>query len=143
MTITHFVFVGPPVSAPRPRATRQGHIYMPKEYMQHKKNLVYQLQKQINLTNHQVIKDPVKIEINFIYPRPKYLGGSDIRIKDTKPDIDNLVKTILDVLTDAKIWIDDNLVSSITASKFYGIPDFVGQTEITITHPWHGGSDEI
>lgn len=40
--------------------------------------------------------------------------------KQTKPDIDNLVKAVLDALQDAEVLKDDSLVIGIMASKYFG-----------------------
>ena len=48
--------------------------------------------------------------------------------KTTKPDIDNLIKFILDV-GNGILWPDDNMISRISASKFFTEKPF---TEITI-----------
>lgn len=40
--------------------------------------------------------------------------------KVTKPDIDNLIKTVLDACN-GHLWKDDNQITEITSSKRYGI----------------------
>ncbi len=42
------------------------------------------------------------------------------RSKVTKPDIDNLIKTVLDACN-GHVWKDDNQITEITSSKRYGI----------------------
>jgi len=39
--------------------------------------------------------------------------------KTTKPDTDNLVKMLKDVMTDLKFWTDDSLVASEVIEKFW------------------------
>lgn len=139
MRVYQYIIKGKPMACPRPRATRQGRVYMPKEYNQHKRGLVLQF---INQSGEYIqITEPAHVEITFIYPRPKYLKGEILKVKMTKPDLDNLVKTILDALTGAAVWTDDNLVVSLSCSKFYGPPNHVGQTEITITSPWRSTNE--
>ena len=133
-----YVLLGKPMACPRPRATRQGRIYMPKEYTAHKKAITEDLTRQFLLQNHTQITEAAHIEIVFVYPRPKSLKGDGLQIKTTKPDLDNIIKTILDAITGAKIWRDDNLVTSINAIKYYGPKGFKGQTEIVIKFPWVG-----
>ena len=52
-------------------------------------------------------------------------------VRPKKPDIDNLIKTVLDGLTKAQVWKDDNLVVSISASKLYSLDE---RTEIQIVN---------
>lgn len=136
MRIYEYILKGKPMACPRPRSTRQGKIYMPKEYNKHKKAITADLISQFVIQGHSKIVDPVQVEIVFIYPRPKYLGGDDLRLKDTKPDIDNIIKTVLDGITNAGIWTDDNIVVGLNCTKYYGPRDFIGQTEIKISWPW-------
>lgn len=136
-TTTILYLSGKPVSCPRPRATRQGGVYMPKKYMDEKNRLVSEVQIQAKMQNHVIIDEKCKVIIDFFFPatnKCKIKKGdlySSPVYKETKPDIDNLIKTVLDVLTEAQIWTDDNIVVSITARKWYsGHP--LGQTHVKI-----------
>lgn len=136
-TTTILYLRGAPVPCPRPRGTRQGHTYMPKKYKDAKTRLVSEVQIQAKMQNHVIIDEKCKVIIDFFFPAIKKckiqkgdLYASPV-YKATKPDIDNLIKTVLDVLTDAQIWTDDNIVVSITARKWYsGHP--LGQTHVKI-----------
>lgn len=69
------------------------------------------------------IRKPVSIWMAFYMPRPKRLCGRRApsgRIPhDTKPDIDNLQKALIDALVDCGILHDDRIVWSVGAAKFY------------------------
>ena len=95
----------------------------------------------MNLQGLSTIHESTKITMIFIYPRPKAMKGETLVIKDTKPDIDNLVKTVMDALTGATIINDDNIITSINATKYYGPRDYAGQTEITIETPYRGDNE--
>lgn len=66
---------------------------------------------------------PVVVGIDFRMPRPKSL----MRKKDppgeveclTKPDIDNLIKSTLDAMTELGWWGDDAQIVKVQASKYY------------------------
>ena len=70
---------------------------------------------------------PMHVELVFRLPRPKahYRSGKFSHLlKDSAPgdhqsrcDIDNISKVVLDKITRAGIWIDDSQVISLTASK--------------------------
>jgi Holliday junction resolvase RusA-like endonuclease len=69
------------------------------------------------------ITAPVYLRVIFFLPRPKSLkdtGGISSIPHTKKPDLDNLLKSTMDAITELKIWSDDSLVFYIEASKWYG-----------------------
>lgn len=60
---------------------------------------------------------PVRVSVVFHYParRKKDIGKG----KTTKPDLDNMVKTLLDAGTAEKYWTDDARISELHLSKIY------------------------
>lgn len=60
----------------------------------------------------------VEISLEFIFERPKRTKKSVI-YKKTKPDIDNLIKAVLDAMNKV-IYKDDNRVCKLSAVKKYG-----------------------
>lgn len=64
------------------------------------------------------IADPVTVSVLFYLPRPKTAPRSVLE-PAKKPDIDKLVRAILDALTDAGVWIDDSQVVSVAARKCF------------------------
>ena len=60
----------------------------------------------------------IEVKLLFIMPRPqgKYHAAAP---HIDEPDIDNLVKFVLDALNGI-FWKDDKFISKITASKMYG-----------------------
>jgi Holliday junction resolvase RusA-like endonuclease len=67
------------------------------------------------LQDLHVPEGAIHIDIVFVIKRPKRLkkGGREIHSK--RPDIDNMVKSVLDALPIK----DDAVVTSLTAAKFY------------------------
>ena len=65
----------------------------------------------------RAIPGPLKVTMQFFLARPKARHGE--YFVSTKPDIDNLIKSTLDALTDQAVWRDDAVVVSIEASKEY------------------------
>jgi Holliday junction resolvase RusA-like endonuclease len=75
------------------------------------------------------IDGPVGVSLSFFFERPKsHLNGSGTLRKGystshiVKPDLDKLVRAILDAGTDAGLWQDDAQVVRLTASKNYTTP---------------------
>lgn len=66
---------------------------------------------------HQQFDEPVILEAEFYLPRPK--SRRDDIYCSTKPDIDNLLKSTMDALSQAGIWRDDAQVAAVVASKRY------------------------
>ena len=72
---------------------------------------------------------PVYVRLTFYFPRPKshHVAGDPSRpVKPTapgyptgRPDLDKLVRAVLDAMTAASVWRDDSQVVSIEAMKGY------------------------
>lgn len=110
-----------PVACPRPRVSRFG-VYYPKKYKDFKKNVLQAL-NDIMYLHIPYLGDGVHISYKFIMKRPKSLyrkQDSDGRILHTKkPDLDNLVKAINDVLQETPLLSDDSIIHSMYAEKLY------------------------
>jgi crossover junction endodeoxyribonuclease RusA len=75
---------------------------------------------------------PVNVHATFILPRPKshYRTGKhhdQLRAdaptwSPKKPDLDKLLRALLDALTTAQVWNDDSQVATLHARKVYATP---------------------
>jgi Holliday junction resolvase RusA-like endonuclease len=67
---------------------------------------------------------PVRVVIDFLFARPKGHTGkkgllpSAPKHMTTKPDLDKLIRAVLDALTGV-VWVDDSQVVTVTARKDY------------------------
>ncbi|WJY20051.1 RusA family crossover junction endodeoxyribonuclease [Alteriqipengyuania flavescens] len=62
------------------------------------------------------LEGPLRVELVFTAERPK-----TTKLPHPRPDLDNLVKAVLDVVTsDGRFWIDDAQVSELCARKQWG-----------------------
>ncbi|MRF37158.1 RusA family crossover junction endodeoxyribonuclease [Staphylococcus sp. KY49P] len=111
--------VDAPMASPRPRFRNTGkyvQTYMPAKYTNHKKNIQAQMP---NL----MIDAPIKLTIEFHFPllkswsKKKHVAMIG-QYKVTKPDIDNLIKTVLDA-ANKHVWQDDNQIVEIASFKKY------------------------
>jgi len=101
-----------PMACPRPRFTKYGRPYMPKKYMDWKKNLA----KMMESLPIGGLDGAVQITLEFHFFSENKSWG----IHQQKPDVDNLIKAVLDSAQDSGLILDDDHVNSVTASKFWG-----------------------
>lgn len=69
---------------------------------------------------------PVKVDVSFYFPRPKSHTNAAGHLKPnapfvhyTTPDLDKVIRSTLDALTQAAVITDDARVQEITARKLY------------------------
>jgi len=98
-----------PVATPRPRVTRFGKVYYTKNYKEYLKLL------REDLKHYEIPDGALSVSIRFVLKRPQRLRKGDRVIHDRRPDLDNLVKGVLDALP-----IDDDArVVQLSAIKWY------------------------
>ena len=119
--ILYQLFVsGTPKAQPRPRMTAKGHVYNPSSADAWKEEIMASF---AGIRRHRpIITEPVRLKVTFFMPAPK---GMKIESRDKcyvphskKPDTDNLLKAVMDSLTDIKVWADDALVFWTEAVKW-------------------------
>jgi Holliday junction resolvase RusA-like endonuclease len=109
------VIHGKPVGKARPRFSRRGNkvvTFTPREtqiYEQNVKSLA-----QVAMLGKAMLEGPVKVTITAYFAHKKKTGWHISR-----PDIDNVVKAILDGLNGV-VFSDDAVVAQLVASKHYG-----------------------
>lgn len=124
---------GNPVSMGRPRKGRFGMYTAPKsaKYMKDKV-----LELKMELDGQKPLAGPVKVVLTFVHKRPQRLqkkSSPEGRIpKVTKPDLDNLTKMVMDILTQASIWNDDNQVVKLVCEDYYSNKEEEPHTQIAI-----------
>jgi Holliday junction resolvase RusA-like endonuclease len=81
----------------------------------------------IFLSNHAHKPDkpmdgPLRMSVHFAYPLLKeHLGKVTVKAKITRPDCDNLVKMVMDCLTEEGYIVDDSRVVHLSISKSHDI----------------------
>jgi Holliday junction resolvase RusA-like endonuclease len=60
---------------------------------------------------------PVLVQIDFIYHKDNLAGN--YQYKTTSPDVDNMAKLLIDVMTECKYWHDDGQVAKLLLTKYW------------------------
>jgi len=105
-----------PKSSPRPRVTRNV-TYMPKDYTDWKNGLKLLAKSKIK----KPLETDIYLKIDFFFEIPKSWNKAKkekAKWHNIKPDIDNLVKSVMDSFNGV-VYVDDGQVVSIQARKQY------------------------
>lgn len=62
---------------------------------------------------------PLRVEVTFTLPKPKSAPKTRRTVPAKRPDIDKLLRSTLDALTDAGVWADDGLIVEVVGRKTY------------------------
>ena len=130
--ITKIVIEGIPHPQPRPAVVRAtGRVYYPDKkgrLKAWKAALMAQLVQHKGLVS---VPTPIALSLTFVLKRPAdhFRGVCETGLKPSfagtpavrKPDIDNLVKTVMDVLSDAEVIGHDAWVTRLSAEKAYHV----------------------
>ena len=81
-----------PIACPRPRVTRQGRVYYPVKYKEWIKDM------RERLAEMSIPEGALHVELLFIVKRPRRLRKGERVIHSKRPDLDNMVKAVLDAL---------------------------------------------
>lgn len=128
-TIGMWLAKGMPKGQPRPRAFSRGGraaVYDPGTAEGWKGCVAVACASLEGRCLHQ----PLSVALTFYMPRPKahfrtngkLKDASPVYLHDSKPDIDNLTKAVLDALTGIRAWLDDDQVCELTVRKHWEIP---------------------
>ena len=101
---------GKPVPCPRPRVTKFGTTFYPKNYADWRVSAMDQLTAQHDPT--KPFDGLVDVAIEAVIEAPK----KTVRLAPPG-DVDNLAKSVLDALTKAAVWVDDTLVNCLIVRK--------------------------
>lgn len=119
-----FTVPGAPKGKGRPRVTKTGHAFTPKDTAEYE-NLV-RLYFTQTYPRHVPITGPIRAEISAYFPIPKswtkkkrqqWKEGGVYPV--VKPDADNIAKSILDSLNNIA-FTDDSHVIELNVRKLYG-----------------------
>ena len=119
MKVVYQLFVrGIPKAQPRPRMAASGHVFNPKSADAWKA----EIKATFMAFRKRIITGPVHLSVTFFMPIPKGMKVNEDEFIPhiKKPDTDNLLKAVMDSLTQIGVWKDDSQVYSTEAVKGYG-----------------------
>lgn len=115
-----------PVAKARPRYNKNGIAYTDKKTKEAEKYIAYSY---INQNGKTLLDGPIEVEVNCFYKVPKSYSKKDKEkakegrlYKVTRPDVDNLAKTVLDALNEVA-YEDDRLITGLKVTKAYAKDD--------------------
>jgi len=123
-----YVLYGKPIALKRPRHTRSGITYDPQKDEKARDAILLRRQRG---TAPQIEDSPIDVSLTFYMPIPKSYPKKklkELNVHTKRPDLDNLIKYILDV-AQGVLFKDDSKICSIYAEKVY---DKDQRTELTI-----------
>lgn len=140
-SIVELVVPGDPVAQPRHSGRIVGkgkrqfvQMYIPGKHPIHdyKERIQQVVPRDLN---RSLIDQPVMLDVEFVFPRHKTktwkTKAMNRYLHQEKPDFDNLLKAVGDALN-GHAWVDDALVSKVSATKWRASGDEEARTEITI-----------
>lgn len=124
-----FFVAGIPKAQPRVKAfVRGGHagVYTPNSAETWKQTV---RSNATVVAPESILTGPIRISLDFFLPRPKAHLKRDGSLRKNqpiwhckKPDLDNLIKAVIDAITDTqRIWLDDSQICQISATKSYAL----------------------
>ena len=129
-TVYDFFVYGIPKAQPRPRMTKTGHVYTPDSAQEWKETV----SDECLARRRPIIMSPVKLTVTFYFPVPKTSKRLEMHYPHTvKHDSDNLLKAVMDAMTDARVWKDDALVFAHKAEKWYSKASPGAQIKVEVT----------
>lgn len=67
----------------------------------------------------ETVQGAVAVDVLFLFEARKGVKDAEGAVKISSPDLDKLVRSVLDSLTDAAVWADDARVVDLQARKRY------------------------
>lgn len=120
--VLSFDVLGVPVPAPRPSVGRKG-VYMDRRSEHWKSQVRDSADDAMRISGWKSPSGPVaiRVEVEFVMVRRGKAADGPLA-HAIRPDLDNLMKLVMDAMTLAKVYRDDGCVSSIVAWKRWQRP---------------------
>lgn len=128
MEEVHFIIPGRPVGKGRPRFTKKGHCWTPDKTVEYERDIKMAYWSTYGHRKYEADK-ALAVDIVLYYPRPKrmakykrLMAQKGVLRPTVKPDVDNVIKAILDALNGVA-FEDDRQIVQIECEKWYDITE--------------------
>lgn len=128
MEEVHFIIPGRPVGKGRPRFTKKGHCWTPDKTVEYERDIKMSYWSTYGHRKYEADK-ALAVDIVLYYPRPKsmakykrLMAQKGVLRPTVKPDVDNVIKAILDALNGVA-FEDDRQIVQIECEKWYDITE--------------------
>lgn len=128
MEEVHFIIPGRPVGKGRPRFTKNGHCWTPEKTVAYERDIKMAYWSTSGHRKYEADK-ALAVDIVLYYPRPKsmakykrLMAQKGILRPIVKPDVDNVIKAILDALNGVA-FEDDRQIVQVECEKWYDITE--------------------
>lgn len=134
-----FVVPGRPQGKGRPRFSRSGHAYTPESTRRYEALIRETARAAAKKAGWKIADSGAHVCVDAIFPVPRSWPKAKRRaaergdITPGKPDIDNVVKAVLDGLNGVA-YEDDKAVKAISASKKYSTSECPGGSSLGLVH---------
>lgn len=115
-----FDVLGVPVPAPRPSVGRKG-VYMDRRSEHWKSQIRDAAEDAMRVAGWKSMGVPLAVNVTFVMVR-RGKAAEGRTAHAIRPDLDNLLKLVLDALTKAKVYKDDCVVSRARVAKRWQMP---------------------
>jgi Holliday junction resolvase RusA-like endonuclease len=141
-----FIVPGEPCAKGRPKASIVcGHVHMrtPKKTENYEARVCLAA-NEARPSEWQEFDGPIEVEVVAVFSRPDrllqrskrtnmLLHGTEDRMPHTsRPDLDNVIKAVLDGMDSAGIWRDDSRVFRLVSSKWYAAIGELPHVEVIV-----------
>ena len=130
---------GRPQGKGRPRFARNGHAYTPESTRRYEACIRETARRAAKKAGWKIAASGVYVYVYALFPIPrswpreKKAAAERDELTPGKPDIDNIVKAVLDGLNGVA-YTDDKAVKAISASKKYSTADYPGGSALGLVH---------
>ena len=128
MEEVHFMIPGRPVGKGRPRFTKNGHCWTPDKTVAYERDIKLSYWNKYGHRKYEADK-ALAVDIVLYYPRPKsmakykrLMAQKGVLRPTVKPDVDNVIKAILDALNGVA-FEDDRQIVQVECEKWYDITE--------------------